>query len=105
LGGALDGSHISTPTVPDDRTHVFYQYAIYTSRREDVVRRCLRRGVDVESLHVDLCTRLPLFGNGHAPSPGAERAATAIQLPVYESLPTDAIRRIADVVREAVGST
>jgi perosamine synthetase len=105
LGGALDGSHISTPTVPDDRTHVFYQYAIYTSRREDVVRRCLRRGVDVESLHVDLCTRLPLFGNGHAPSPGAKRAATAIQLPVYESLPTDAIRRIADVVREAVGST
>jgi dTDP-4-amino-4,6-dideoxygalactose transaminase len=91
--------------VPADRTHVFYQYAIYANKRHDVVRRCLRRGVDVESLHVDVCTRLPLFGNGHAPAPGAERAATAIQLPVYASLSTDAVRRIAAVVGEAVTST
>jgi dTDP-4-amino-4,6-dideoxygalactose transaminase len=105
LGAALDGRPVATPEVPADRTHVFYQYAIYANKRHDVVRRCLRRGVDVESLHVDVCTRLPLFGNGHAPAPGAERAATAIQLPVYASLSTDAVRRIAAVVGEAVTST
>ena len=69
------------------------------------MRRCLRRGIDVESLHVDVCTRLPLFGNGHAPAPGAERAATAIQLPVYASLSPDAVRRVASVVSEAVAAT
>ncbi len=60
--------------------------------------------VDVESLHVDVCTRLPLFGNGHAPTPGAERTAEAIQLPVYASLKPDHIDRIATVVREAVAT-
>jgi dTDP-4-amino-4,6-dideoxygalactose transaminase len=105
LGTALDHSPVATPEMPADRTHVFYQYAIYAHKRDEVVRRCLRRGIDVESLHVDVCTRLPLFGNGHAPTPGAERAATAIQLPVYASLSPDAVRRIATVVGEAVTST
>ena len=49
--------------------------------------------IDVESLHVDVCTRLPLFGNGHAPAPGADRAATAIQLPVYSSLHAEGVRQ------------
>jgi len=105
LSAALDHSAIATPEVPCGRTHVFYQYAVYASERDDVVRHCLRHGVDVESLHVDVCTRLPLFGNGHAPAPGAERAATAIQLPVYASLSPEAVHRIAAVVGEAVTST
>jgi hypothetical protein len=83
---------------------VFYQYAMYAGDRAAVVRRCLRRGVDVESLHVDICTTLPIFGNGHAPAPGAERAANAIQLPVYASLKPEQVARIASVVREAVGA-
>jgi dTDP-4-amino-4,6-dideoxygalactose transaminase len=105
LGAALDGRPIATPEVPADRTHVFYQYAIYANRRDDVVRHCLRRGIDVESLHVDVCTRLPLFGNGHAPAPGAQQAATAIQLPVYASLSAESVRRIANVVGEVVMAT
>ena len=105
LTAALDRSAVAPPEVPCGRTHVFYQYAVYASEREDVVRHCLRHGVDVESLHVDVCTRLPLFGNGHALAPGAERAATAIQLPVYASLSPEAVRRIATVVGEAVTST
>jgi dTDP-4-amino-4,6-dideoxygalactose transaminase len=102
IGSQLHAAAVQTPAVPDGRTHVFYQYAIYADHRDEVVRRCLRRGVDVESLHVDVCTRLPLFGNGHAPAPGAERAATAIQLPVYASLTDDAVHRVAAVVKEAV---
>jgi dTDP-4-amino-4,6-dideoxygalactose transaminase len=105
LTAALDRSGVATPEVPCGRTHVFYQYAVYASERSHVVQHCLRHGVDVESLHVDVCTRLPLFGNGHAPAPGADRAATAIQLPVYASLSPEAVRRIATVVGEAVTST
>ncbi len=104
LNDALADTGIETPAVPASARHVFYQYAIYAPRRDDVVRGCLRRGIDVESLHVDVCTRLPIFENGHAPAPGAERAAQAIQLPVYASLKSDHIDRIASVVREAVGT-
>jgi dTDP-4-amino-4,6-dideoxygalactose transaminase len=104
LGDALAGTDIETPRVPSCARHVFYQYAIYAKERDAVVRGCLRRGIDVESLHVDVCTRLPLFGNGHAPTPGAERSAEAIQLPVYASLKPDHLDRIASVLREAVGA-
>ncbi len=104
LNQALADTKIETPAVPSSARHVFYQYAIYARHRSEVVRGCLRRGIDVESLHVDVCTRLPLFGNGHAPAPGAERAAEAIQLPVYASLKPDHIDRIAAVVREAVAT-
>ena len=94
----------TTPGVPAGCTHVFYQYAIYAAPRDRVVRRCLRRGIDVETLHVDVCTRLPLFGGAHAAAPGAEKAATAIQLPVYSSLSSEAVRRVAAVVREVVAA-
>ena len=49
-------------------------------------------------------TRLPIFGDGHAPAPGAERAADAIQLPVYSSLEDADVARMAAVVRDAVGA-
>jgi hypothetical protein len=84
---------------------VFYQYAVYTDHRDDVVRRCIRDGVDVETLHVDVCTRLPLFGDDHSPAPGAQRAATAIQLPIYASLGATDLERIARVLRDSVAST
>lgn len=99
---ALQGTAIETPYVPPGRTHVFYQYAIYAPNRDEVVKRCIRHGVDVETLHVDVCTRLPLFGGGHAPAPGAERAADTIQLPIYSSLEDSEVARVAAVVRDAV---
>jgi len=100
----LGGTPITTPGVPAGCTHVFYQYAIYAAPRDRVVRRCLRRGIDVETLHVDVCTRLPLFGGPHAAAPGADKAATAIQLPVYSSLSSEAVQRVAAVVREVVAT-
>ena len=49
------------PLVPPDRTHVFYQYCAYVPDRDATVLRCLKRGVDLETLHVDVCPSLPLF--------------------------------------------
>lgn len=105
LDAALEGTGVETPIVPPDRTHVYYQYPVYTRRREDVVRFCLRHGVDVESLHVDVCTRLPLFAGPQAPAPGAEQAASAIQLPVYSSLSKASVQRVAAVLKAAVAAT
>jgi dTDP-4-amino-4,6-dideoxygalactose transaminase len=97
--GALFG--VTTPVVPSDRTHVYYQYCAYVPDRDALARACLARGVDVETLHVDVCTRLDLFGRPR-PAPGADRAAQAVQLPAYESLTDEQVMRVARVVEESL---
>jgi dTDP-4-amino-4,6-dideoxygalactose transaminase len=67
-----------------------------------VVDACLRRGIDIETLHVDLCTELDLFGKSTWAAPGARATTHTIQIPVYEGLETDQLDRVAHVVREAV---
>jgi dTDP-4-amino-4,6-dideoxygalactose transaminase len=97
----VDG--VQVPVVPSDRTHVYYQYCAYVPDRDAVARACIRRGVDVETLHVDVCTRLPLFGVAR-PAPGADRGAQAVQLPVYESLTEEQVNRVAHVVVTSVAA-
>jgi len=92
---------VRVPCVPADRTHVYYQYCAYVPDRDALTLACIRRGVDVETLHVDVCTRLELFGEPRS-SPGADRAAQAVQLPVYESLTDAQIDRVAQVVADSV---
>ena len=84
---------IRIPARPADREHVYYQYCFYAPDRDEFVRRAIRRGVDVETLHVDVCSDLDLFG---APgrAPGATRASEALQLPAYASLDEDEVRAV-----------
>ena len=100
LLGDLPGVQI--PTIPVGRTHVYYQYCPYVPQPETIVKRCLRRGVDVAPMHVDVCTQMELFGWKGRRAPGAEKAATAVQIPVYESLSDDEIERAGRLVREQV---
>jgi perosamine synthetase len=93
---------ITIPRIPEGRTHVYYQYCAYVPDSVDLVRRCIRRGVDVAPMHVDICTRMDLFGWQGPPAPGAEKAATAVQVPVYESLSDEEIERVGRLVREQV---
>jgi perosamine synthetase len=82
--GDLPG--IAIPKVPRDRTHVYYQYCVYGPQRDELVVRCVRRGVDIETLHVDVCSDLDLFAGARVEpegAPGAHRAAGAMQVPVY----------------------
>ena len=65
---------------------MYYQYCVYVPDTEAIVKRCIRRGVDVAPMHVDVCPKMELFGASTASFPGAEKAATAVQVPVYESL-------------------
>jgi dTDP-4-amino-4,6-dideoxygalactose transaminase len=90
---------VRLPARPADRTHVYYQYCAYVSDRDAAARRALRRGVDIETLHVDVCTRLPIFdGCPRDACPGAERAAEALQLPAYAGLSDAQIDRVGNVV-------
>jgi dTDP-4-amino-4,6-dideoxygalactose transaminase len=96
---------VSIPRVPPDRTHVYYQYCVYGPRRDEVAVRAIRRGVDLETLHVDLCSALDLFAGATVVppgAPGARRAAGALQIPVYSSLSDEEVQRVARVVREVL---
>jgi perosamine synthetase len=96
---------ITVPTIPEGRTHVYYQYCAYVPDSPALVRRCIRRGVDVAPMHVDDCTKMPLFGWQGAPAPGAAKAMTAVQVPVYESLSDEEIERVGRLVRDQVPKT
>jgi len=103
LLGGVPG--ITIPQTPPGRTHVYYQYCPYVPDTEQLVKRCIRRGVDVAPMHVDVCTKMPLFEWAGPAAPGAEKAATAVQVPVYESLSDEEIDRVGRLVREQVART
>jgi dTDP-4-amino-4,6-dideoxygalactose transaminase len=103
LDGLLgDVPGITIPRVPPERTHVYYQYCAYVPDTDAIVKSCIRRGVDVAPMHVDVCTRMALVGWHGSGMPGAERAATAVQVPVYESLSDAEIERVGRLVRAQV---
>jgi dTDP-4-amino-4,6-dideoxygalactose transaminase len=91
------------PCVPPDREHVYYQYSVQVPNHADFVRRALRRGIDVEMLHMDVCPRLPLFADSASAAPGADQAAAAVQLPVYASLTDRDVGRVARVTKTILG--
>ena len=96
---------ITVPVVPADRTHVYYQYCVYGPQRDELVVRCVRRGIDIETLHVDVCSDLELFAGARvepAGAPGARKAAGAMQLPVYSTLTDAQAARVARVVRSVL---
>ncbi len=93
---------IDVPRVPAGRTHVYYQYCVYGPQRDELVVRCVRRGIDIETLHVDVCSDLELFSGARVEppgAPGAQRAAGAMQIPVYATLTDSQAERVARVVR------
>jgi dTDP-4-amino-4,6-dideoxygalactose transaminase len=99
--GLIDCRNIQRPCVPADIEHVYYQYSVYTSDPALLSRRAIRRGVDLESTHVDVCSKLELFKEFHARCPGAEATEKALQLPVYSRLRSSDIDRVLCVVHES----
>jgi dTDP-4-amino-4,6-dideoxygalactose transaminase len=98
--GLSDCCSIQTPLILPDVEHVFYQYCIYTSDPERTSRRAMRRGVDFETMHVDVCSSLPLFKAFAARCPGAETTRTALQVPVYARLRSSDIDRVLRLMHE-----
>jgi dTDP-4-amino-4,6-dideoxygalactose transaminase len=98
---------VQVPLVPVGYEHVYYQYCVEVPDRAQVIRQAIRRGVDVESLHVDVCPSLELFGPSDTAErfPGAARAAESVQLPVYEALSDQQVSRVARTLERAVGRT
>jgi len=89
---------VLTPRIIDHAESVLYQYCIYVSDPGRVKRRAIRRAVDFETTHVDVCSSLPLFSDYAANCPGADKTANALQLPVYSRLRASDVERILQVV-------
>jgi hypothetical protein len=98
--GLADCRAIQTPQETKDSEHVYYQYCVYISDSARASRRAIRRGVDFETTHVDVCSSLPLFKESAASCPGAELTAQALQLPVYSRLRTSDVERALRVVHD-----
>jgi dTDP-4-amino-4,6-dideoxygalactose transaminase len=97
--GLSDCRALQTPCALPGVEHIYYQYCVYTSDPHRASRRAIRRGVDFETTHVDVCPRLELFKEYLAPCPGAEATEQAIQLPVYSRLRISDVERVLKVVR------
>jgi len=102
--GLADCRAVVLPRVLPNSEHVYYQYCIYVSDPVRASQRAIRRGVDFETTHVDVCSSLPLFGDFAANCPGAEITKQALQLPVYSRLRTGDVERVLRVVREVTGA-
>jgi dTDP-4-amino-4,6-dideoxygalactose transaminase len=103
MSAALAGlPGVALPPDPVDRVHVYYQYCVYPSDRDGVVRRCLRSGLDVEYHHMDVCPDLPLFAASRTEVPGARRTNEALQLPIHAGLSDADLARVAQRFRRAV---
>jgi len=98
--GLANCAAVETPRVIDYAEHVYYQYCIYVSDPKIAKRRAMRRGVDFETTHVDVCPALSLFKDFAASCPGAEKTAEALQLPVYSRLRRSDVERVLGVVKE-----
>ena len=77
--GDLPG--ISVPKTPPDRTHVYYQYCVYGPLRDELVVKCVRRGIDVETLHVWMSVRISICSTARRSSLQARRGRIAPRAP------------------------
>ena len=101
LTEGLKGIHsILPPATIDGASPVYYQYCVRVSDPAKLSQRAIRKGVDLEIMHVDICNELELFAP--APScPAAESTRGTLQLPVYSGLSPTELDRVLRVVREA----
>lgn len=95
---------VKTPSVIDGAEHVYYQYCIYVADPRFAKRHAIRRGVDFETTHVDVCSSLPLFDQFASHCPGAEKTAEALQLPVYSRLRTSDVERVLKVLQQVAAA-
>jgi aminotransferase len=95
---------VGVPPAPADRVHAYYQYCVYVPDRDGAVRGCLRRGLDVEYHHMDVCPDLPQFAASAAEVPGARRTTEALQVPIHAGLSDDDLVRVAARLKGALGA-
>lgn len=100
--GGLDG--VTVPATDPANEHVFNQYTVRTTRRDELREFLSARGIGSaiyypRPLHLQPCFQY--LGYGAGTFPVAERAcAEVLSLPVYPELSAEQQQRVIDVIRE-----
>lgn len=96
-------SHVDLPSVVTDR-HIFNQYVIRVSRRDELQTALKQRGIGTEvyypiPMHVQEC--FAFLGHGVGAYPESERAAQeTLALPIYPELTEAQLRYVVESVRD-----
>lgn len=98
----LADTSVETPTVPDDRTHVYHQYTVRCDDR-DALRSALDdRGIDTAVYYPTCIHDLEAYEGYSADVPAAQRATEEVlSLPVHPNVSTADADRIAEAVTTA----
>ncbi len=97
---------VTCPSVIDDRTHVFHQYTIQSSKRDEI-RRALKEkfvsSVVYYPLPLHYQEAFKFLGYKSGDFPASEAAAREVlSLPIYPELATETAEFIADIISETV---
>lgn len=101
LTGGLAETDIKTPTVPDDRTHVYHQYTVRADDR-DALRSTLEdRGIDSKIYYPTCIHELEAYEGYSADVPNATRAAgEVLSLPVHPNVSPADVDRIVETLAD-----
>ena len=101
--------HVTLPVEPPDRDHIFNQFVIRTSRRDDLRAHLTGRGIGTEiyypvPLHLQPC--FAYLGHHSGDFPLAERAAAeSLALPIYGELTARQQQTVVGAIAEFLVTT
>jgi len=96
---------VRTPTVPDDRQHVYHQYTVRCENREELRSRLADAGVETGVYYPNVIYELEAYDWLDGDAPEAERAADEVlSLPVHPNVTDEGIDRIVDAVSGGIAA-
>ncbi|WP_142859301.1 DegT/DnrJ/EryC1/StrS family aminotransferase [Salinigranum halophilum] len=103
LSTALERTAVRTPSVPDNRTHVYHQYTIRTTDREALCSRLDEQDVGYGVYYPVPVHEQAAYDHVDAVAPNAEQAAEEVlSLPVHPALTRADVEQVATAVRESM---
>jgi dTDP-4-amino-4,6-dideoxygalactose transaminase len=103
LDAALADLPVKTPTVPEDRTHVYHQYTIRTENRDSLREALSDRGVGTGVYYPTPIHEQPAYSEVDHDAPTAERlAGEVLSLPVHPRVSEADVATIAERLEDAL---
>ena len=91
---------VITPTAPDNATHVYCQYTIRTSRRDEVKQKLTDAGIGTAIYYPVPMHRQALYAGNPSSLPVCDEVAqSCLSLPIYPELSEEQVRFVAEKVR------
>lgn len=89
-----------SPSGPDDKRSVFFDYTIISERRNNLACYLADRGVEIKIRHPLLLTQHPCMRDYALPMPNAEKLVDKIlSLPIHEKLTDTQVDYVIEVIR------